>query len=73
MGYVSMKQNIYKRDKKNFDSENFILDLLAIDWSTAIDLESDNPSHSYNLFETKITTLVDKYVPLRKLTKKESN
>ena len=69
--YVSKKQNTYKRDTKNFDRENFILDLLSIDWSTIINLESDNPSHSYNLFETKLTALVDKYMPIRKLTKNE--
>ena len=47
--YVCKKQNTYKRDTKYFDRENFVLDLLSIDWSTIIDLESDNPSHSYNL------------------------
>ena len=44
----------------------FIKDLICIDWPTVIDLESDNPSHFHNAFETKITTLFDKYVPLRK-------
>ena len=32
--YVPSKMYVYKRDTKNFDRENFLLDLLDIDWSS---------------------------------------
>ena len=45
---------LYKRDKKNFDRDNFLLDLLDIDWSSVIKLE-------FNLYENTLNTLIDKY------------
>ena len=63
--------NFYKRDLKNFDRENFLLDLLAIDWDEVIAIENNNPNESFNSFFQKIDVLVDTYIPLKKLTKNE--
>ena len=68
---ILTKHNLYKRDTKNVDRENFILDLLGIDWQETIDIEKDNPNHSFNQFETKLNKLIDKYMPIKKLTKSE--
>ena len=35
--HLPKKHNYYKRDTKNFDRENFILDFLAIDWENELD------------------------------------
>ena len=62
--------NIYKRDVKNFDRENFLLDLLTIEWDEVISVEN-NPNESINYFFNTIDSLVNNYMPLKKLTKHE--
>ena len=41
--YVPKKINLYKRDTKKFDRENFFLDLISIDWDAVLKLETENP------------------------------
>ena len=62
---------IYKRDLKNFDRENFILDLLSVDWDKVIESRKNDPNESFNRFESSLNPLIDKYLPLKKLSKKE--
>ena len=68
---VSSKHNQYKRDTKNFDRDNFILDLLDIDIGNNIDIDKEEPNQSFNLLENELNKLLDKYMPLKKLTKSE--
>ena len=67
----SLTNNLFKRDFKNFDRENLLLDLLAIDWNETFYLDNDNLNDSFNSFFTEIDELVNIYLPLKKLTKKE--
>ncbi len=67
--HLPKKHNIYKRDTKNFDRENFILDLLSIDWEEQISYEDANSS--FNAFYDIIEVLLDKYMPLKKITQKD--
>ena len=69
--YGPSKIYLYKRDTNNFDRENFLLDLLDIDWSSVIKFEREDPNYSFNLYENTLNTLIDKYIPLRKITQKE--
>ena len=69
--YVPSKIYLYKHDTKNFDRENLLLDLLDIDWSSVIKLEREDPNYSFNLYENTLNTLIDKYIPSRKITQKE--
>ena len=62
---------VYKRDSRNLDKENFILDLLSIDWDKVIAVEKNDPNDSFNRFESTINPIIDKYLPLKKLSKKE--
>ena len=64
-------KDYYKRDTKNFDRENFFLDLLSIDWDEVIKLDLKDPNISFAEYYTTINNLIDKYMPLRKMTKKE--
>ena len=66
-------EKVYKRNTKNFDRENFILDLLEVNWKDEIQIEKGKPSFSFQKFETKLFSVIDKYMPLRKQTKKEKN
>ena len=45
---TSTKNNIYKRDYNNFDRENFVLDLLNIEWNQVVTIEINNPNKSFN-------------------------
>ena len=36
-----------------------------------MDLEKNDPNYSFNTFESSINTIIDKYIPLKKLTKKD--
>ena len=67
--YLPKKHNIYKRDTKNFDRENFILEYLDIDWETEIGTEDVNKATE--IFFKKMNELIDKYTPLKKITQKE--
>ena len=40
---ISENTNIYKRDHRNFDKENFILDIMAIEWDQVLDLAKKRP------------------------------
>ena len=62
------KHNIFVRDTKNFDRENFILDIIDTDWNT---LYCNDVNTSFNNFLDRINNLLDKYMPLKKLSKKE--
>ena len=44
--HLPKKHNIYKRDLKNFDRENFILDILGTNWNNTI--IQDNADLSFN-------------------------
>ena len=56
--HIPKKQNIFKRDTKNFDRKNFVLDFLGIDWTECLELD-------------KYDELLDKYLPLKKLSQKQ--
>ena len=67
----SEKRNWFKRDTKHFDKENFILDMFDINWDEIIEIDKNDPNLSFNAFESKLMELIDKYMPLKKLTKGE--
>ena len=67
------QHEIYKRDTKNFDSENFKTEISNIDWPSVINMEANNPNQSLNNFESTLNSIIDKYMPVRKLTKKNLN
>ena len=69
--HLPKKQNIYTRKTKNFDRINFTLDYLEINWSDILELNKNNVNASMQIFLTKMNELLDKYMPLRKLTQKE--
>ena len=68
---VPKKQNLYTRKTKNFNRESFLYDYLNINWDTILVANDNNVNKSLETFLSKINELLDKYMPLRKLTKKE--
>ena len=67
----SEKSNWFKRDTKNFDKVNFILDLLSLNWDEIIDIDKNDPNFSFNAFENNLMEVIDRYMPLKKATKNE--
>ena len=67
--HLPKNHNIYTRDLKNFDRENFLLDLALINWDDLIDANDANKTFDNLLLEINI--LVDKYLPLKKISKRE--
>ena len=66
--HLPKKHNLYKRDTKNFDRENFILDFLQIDWDKEL---SNNVNEAAATFFQLMNVLIDRYIPLKKITQKE--
>ena len=67
--YLPKKHNIYKRDTRNFDRENFILEFLDIEWNK--ELETEDVNIATEIFFRKMNVLIDKYTPLKKITQEE--
>ena len=62
---------MYKRDTKNFDRENFFLDLLSIEWDEILEIGKEDPNISFQRYYSTINNLIDKYMPLKKMSMKE--
>ena len=67
--HLPKKHNLYKRDTKNFDRENFILDFLSIDWEGELNNKGVNEATAK--FFQVMNELINRYIPLKKITQKE--
>ena len=61
----------YKRDTRNFSRDDFILDYLNIDWDSEMEIEKNDVDHSTEKFFSNMNNLIDKHMPIRKLSAKE--
>merc|ERR1712080_247183 len=69
--HLPRKHNLYTRRTKDFDKTNFILDYLSIDWDNILEVDKNDTNHSMGIFMEKINSLLDRYMPLRKVSNKE--
>ena len=56
---------------RNFKQDEFILDILDINWAETIQVENNDANHSFDRFYNTLIRIIDKHIPLRKVTKKE--
>ena len=56
---------------RNFKQDNFILDILEVNWSDTVQIEGNDANLSFDRFYNTIDRIFDKHMPLRKLTKSE--
>ena len=56
---------------RNFDADQFHLDLSNMNWNDTLKLELNNPNLSFNSFSNSLNSLINKHIPLRRVTKKE--
>ena len=64
------QQNMQRKDWKNFDQENFVLDFLAINWDTEL-YNIDDVDHAFEVFNSKIQNLIDLHVPTVNISKRQ--
>ena len=69
--HLPKMHNIKKRNMKNIDKENLVADILNIDWHEVLSAELMDTNHSFDRFDKKVSEIVDRYVPLKKVNKKE--
>ena len=65
------KKDIYKRNFKHFSSKKFITDLEKLSWDNILNVSEGNVNKSFQNFSNKITDILDKHVPITKLSLKE--
>ena len=65
------KKDIYKQNFKHFSSKKFITDLEKVNWDNILNVSEGNVNKSFQNFSNKITDILDKHVPITKLSLKE--
>ena len=69
--HIPKNHKVYTRKTKNFDRANFVMDFLDIDWDETLNANKNDTDHSFSIFMMKINELLDRYMPLRKLSNRE--
>ena len=67
----NLKKDICKRNFKHFSSKKFITDLEKVNWDDILNVFEGNVNKSFQNFSNKITDILDKHVPITKLSLKE--
>ena len=68
---VPNKTKAYKRDYKHYDEEAFLEEMKNIDWTKRLP-ESEDINQMFDTFYSTVSSIVDKHIPLKQLSKSES-
>ena len=69
--HKTQKEEIYQRNFKHFNEEEFLRELNNLDWDRVLELNANNTNRSFNKFLETIEKLLDAYAPITKLSKAE--
>ena len=69
--HLPKTHNLYSHKCKNVDRENFLLDQFEIDWNNIIAADKEDINHYIANFMEQINALLDKYMPLKKVSQKD--
>ena len=69
--HLPKKHNFHKRDTRNYKQDELILDILNIDWVKTVQPQKNDANNSFDNFFNTLSRIIDKHMPLRKITKKE--
>ena len=69
--HLPKRHNIYRRNFKNFDHDNFDKELSNINWTYTHLANTPDVDESLNHFLSDVDILLDKYAPIRKVSNKE--
>ena len=56
---------------RNFKQDEFMLDILNINWTETVQVENNDANHCFDRFYNTLNRIIDKHIPFRKVTKKE--
>ena len=65
------KKKQFGRNLRNFDKKIFSQDIKNVNWENILEIEKRDPNLSLVKLLAKMNTILDKYLPLRKLSKQE--
>jgi hypothetical protein len=65
------KHNTWRRDLRNLPREDLVAESIGVDWPTVLEPWKDDPQHSFDKFYGKVDEILDKYVPFKKVNKKQ--
>ena len=68
---TSYKYPIYRRDYSNFNEEALLAEVQSINWDDVLPAEPD-VNVLFESFHAKISEIINRHVPLKKLSKRES-
>ena len=69
--FIPRKHNIYRRNTNRYDKENFLSSVQNINWNNIININENDTNFSFNSFFCHFQKLLDKYIPLKKVSNKE--
>ena len=68
---IACKYQIYRRDYSYFNEESLLAEVQSINWDDVLPVETDVNS-LFESFYVKISETINRHVPLKKLSKRES-
>ena len=69
--HLPKKHNIFTRNTKIFNKDNFITNYNEINWDEVIDLDKNDVHFSMENFLSKFNILLDGHMPLRKISQRQ--
>ena len=66
------KNSQFGRNFRNFDKEHFSQDIKHVNWENILEIEKGDPNLSLEKYLTKMNSILDKHLPLKKLSKQET-
>ena len=70
---LSTNVKIYKRDFSKLNESAMINEVQSVDWNELLSLNTSNPSALFDLFYGTLSSIVDKHIPIKQLSKRELN
>ena len=67
----SYKPTIYKRNYSSYKEEGLLAEVQSVNWEEVVPAEAD-VEQPFDSFHNKLTEIVDKHVPLKRVSKQQS-
>ena len=68
---LSTKIKIYKRDFSNLSESELVEEVGQVDWENVLNGDNPNPTSMFDSFYNKVSSIIDKHIPIKQLTKRE--
>ena len=68
--FVPRKHNIHRRMTKNYEKVSFYNDFINTDWNNIVNVTNEITNDSFNSFFLNFNKLLDKHLPLKKMSNK---